>query len=417
MAETRCRVRSADRSSFRTTTRSANAGIRHPVSTCVPTTRSYGSATRRAPTYRYPSIRIVQLECTASWQEGSSNYMVGRFTHKSIKSDEEGYRCFVYEATPEGFNVAQSADATCNGLYTATGGPVSMRLRKDSYPSPMCSFPSWMTSLGKWRTLQGHDEFIVGNDGGIVTTFNSRHRVERSDRCIEVQSHSDNMTTLVAFTIKGCHRGYKCYKIHKRGQQIIEIESGFLVHSVEGACKDENFVSRDHFETLVPATPLTPESCPHGGRYEIMETTTDVICSNRKSTASFGCENQNEITVEHLCEGNSINDVELQVVKDIYDCHGYWEEDGVHYLVASDKNSATICMVFSHEDGAMRIANHLTSCERPSTRYLDKVTEFSVTSLGQCYSSSAGGFPGGGGWQALLLIVGSLLLTAASARL
>lgn len=331
----------------------------------------------------------VQLECTATWQEGSSNYLVGRFSHKSIMSDEESYRCFVYEATPEGFNVAQSADATCNGLYTATGGPVSMHLRKDSYPSAMCSFPLWMTSVKKWRPLQDHYKFVIDATGGIISKINNHHKIMHTDRCIDIKSQSDNMTTFVTFTIEGCRHGYKCFKVHRRNEQIIEIQYGNIADSASAACKVDKFDDGEAFETLVHASSLREESCPQGGRYKIIETTTSEICSNRKSTANFGCDDPNKITVSHICEANNINDVALQIVKEIYNCHGHWAEDGVQYLIASDKNEATSCMVFSKEDGVIRISNHLTSCERTPSKYLNRVTEFSITSIGQCHSSSA----------------------------
>jgi len=49
-------------------------------------------------------------------------------------TDEDRYRCFVYERNahdhPVTFRVAQSGDATCNGLLSATEGSRTMKLTK-----------------------------------------------------------------------------------------------------------------------------------------------------------------------------------------------------------------------------------------------------------------------------------------------
>lgn len=56
--------------------------------------------------------------------------------HIHALSNEDRYRCFVYEkVTPDSledvdYRVAQSGDATCNGLFSATEGSRTMILRK-----------------------------------------------------------------------------------------------------------------------------------------------------------------------------------------------------------------------------------------------------------------------------------------------
>jgi hypothetical protein len=90
----------------------------------------------------------------ATWKEGSARYLVGRLRHRHATSDEERYRCFVYEkaggepelqqqqvAAPRAshsgehvdFWVAQSGDATCNGLFNPLEGSRTLKLRKGTY--------------------------------------------------------------------------------------------------------------------------------------------------------------------------------------------------------------------------------------------------------------------------------------------
>lgn len=112
-------------------------------------------------------VSVEELECLATWKEGSSRYLVGRLHHGHASSNEDRYRCFVYEKAgqtvqgnlnraamgigaiehevalpagpvPEGsaevYRVAQSGDATCNGLFSPMEGSRTMTLRKGEFP-------------------------------------------------------------------------------------------------------------------------------------------------------------------------------------------------------------------------------------------------------------------------------------------
>ncbi|CAH1973989.1 unnamed protein product [Acanthoscelides obtectus] len=78
---------------------------------------------------------VEELECLAVWKEGSSRYLVGKLHHNHATSNEDRFRCFVYEKAAEGeddvdYRVAQSGDATCNGLFSATEGSRTMTLKR-----------------------------------------------------------------------------------------------------------------------------------------------------------------------------------------------------------------------------------------------------------------------------------------------
>lgn len=40
---------------------------------------------------------MEELECLATWKEGSLRYLVGKVHHNHATSNEDRYRCFVYE--------------------------------------------------------------------------------------------------------------------------------------------------------------------------------------------------------------------------------------------------------------------------------------------------------------------------------
>ena len=67
-----------------------------------------------------------ELQCLATWSEGSKNYLVAEMNRDHVYSDESKYRCFVYEKSGKGDNktvkMAQSLTATCNGLWSPVEG-------------------------------------------------------------------------------------------------------------------------------------------------------------------------------------------------------------------------------------------------------------------------------------------------------
>ena len=76
-----------------------------------------------------------KLECQAFWRDGSRHYMVGKIDHPHATSDEDKFRCFVYEYKnpihpSNGIFLAQSGDATCNGLFSPQEGSRTLKLKK-----------------------------------------------------------------------------------------------------------------------------------------------------------------------------------------------------------------------------------------------------------------------------------------------
>lgn len=133
-------------------------------------------------------LSVEELQCLATWKEGSSRYLVGKVHHSHASSNEERYRCFVYEKASLGtepeylhgddgvdFRVAQSGDATCNGLSSPLEGSRTMTLSKGTLRShgsesglgsglarpvsvtassqAKCRFPAWLTGSSQWHTL------------------------------------------------------------------------------------------------------------------------------------------------------------------------------------------------------------------------------------------------------------------------
>ena len=75
-----------------------------------------------------------ELQCIASWTEGSKKYLVAEMNREHVYSDESKYRCFVYEKTGKGDNktvkMAQSLSASCQGLWSPTEGYRTFDMKK-----------------------------------------------------------------------------------------------------------------------------------------------------------------------------------------------------------------------------------------------------------------------------------------------
>lgn len=96
---------------------------------------------------------------------------MGRMDHRSAKTDEDKFRCFVFERSkhsPDSYNIAQSGDATCDGLSSATEGSRTMKL--SPYPSveASCSFPSWLIGPKHWKTLDGSEIYDFSKESSFT---------------------------------------------------------------------------------------------------------------------------------------------------------------------------------------------------------------------------------------------------------
>ncbi|XP_014666644.1 PREDICTED: uncharacterized protein LOC106808432 [Priapulus caudatus] len=241
-----------------------------------------------------------QLECLATWQEGSRNYLVGRRSSRNILTDEESFRCFMYRSTEKGFAVAQSADAKCRGLESSS---YSLELQTRSYPPAACFLPSWMTAFGEWQTLDGRHGYQLNENrlSGFRKLIVRNGRVLHADSCLEIRNETNAGAILLSFTLEGCRNGYMCHKIYNRAHQILEIESGLLTADKADAC-DESSFTNSHLETLLPVSSLADSECPHRGRYALSSMRDEVNCEDAESTLDFGCLDGHTITIKQACD-------------------------------------------------------------------------------------------------------------------
>ncbi|XP_054289562.1 uncharacterized protein LOC129004892 [Macrosteles quadrilineatus] len=256
---------------------------------------------------------VEELECLATWKEGSSRYLVGKVVplhHTHSTSNEDSYRCFVYEkmsgqgqsamqlygedpefprpkADDVEYRVAQSGDATCNGLFSPMEGSRTMTLKKVT-ASQKCKFPMWLTQHHQWYTLDYRSSYkfhhrnttlhisntslgSLPSEGPVVQQQLSAYDKEQEVRvvCSEILQANSEVAYIITHYTVGCQNGYMCMMFHKRDAHIIEVQSGGFTRRPEDACNsgyfDRNTIP---FITLVTENPET-KKCPHFGRFSV----------------------------------------------------------------------------------------------------------------------------------------------------
>ncbi|XP_029678796.1 uncharacterized protein LOC115244919 [Formica exsecta] len=292
---------------------------------------------------------VEELECLATWKEGSSRYLVGRLHHGHASSNEDRYRCFVYEKAgqtvqgnlnraamgmgamdhevalpggpvPEGsaevYRVAQSGDATCNGLFSPMEGSRTMTLRKVSSPGE-CRFPNWLTGHSSggltWHTLDLGRSYTFhprnaslhvarpnatssSSEGG---SMDLQYVPGPEDQDVKILCNSIKqsngaqtmtMTMLVAHFTVGCRSGFMCMTFYRRDGHVIELQTGSAVSRPEEACSPPHFLQHSMpFLTLVTSSP-EPRTCPYLGKF----TVTDVNRNQRNTRESRRGQHQQE---------------------------------------------------------------------------------------------------------------------------
>ncbi|XP_046400399.1 uncharacterized protein LOC124166762 [Ischnura elegans] len=376
---------------------------------------------------------VEELLCLATWKEGSSRYLVGKVHHNHATSNEDRYRCFVYEKAPINpplsplppaspgvtmvpsettvdFRVAQSGDATCNGLFSPMEGSRTMALRKA--PSPIkCPFPPWLTAHARWHTLDYRRSYQFharnttlrisnastpddtappppfppppppavgsgtdgGDRGGAHHRGNGAHHRGRHQQslqqvsasplsspqdaemrvvCSEAVEVTGDVARLVTHVTMGCHSGYVCMTFYKRDSHVIEVQTGSYTHRPEEACQPSHFdeVSLP-FVTLVTASP-EPRECPHMGRFSVTGLRRGRGVRRRRNA----CDEEEDFTSLAVGCGSSDtmefrSDCTRSDVISAYSCHGRWEDNGTHFLITtplsrSSHGARRLCFIY-----------------------------------------------------------------------
>ncbi|XP_069162756.1 uncharacterized protein [Procambarus clarkii] len=373
-----------------------------------------------------------ELVCLAAWKEGSNRYLVGKSEHPLAMSDEDRYQCFVYKSwdnnTASGIMMAQSGDATCNGLYSVTGGSMTLVLRRVDTSGSKCRFPVWSNGP-KWRSLDGHTTLDVNRHNSTLKLTSHAHSGPVTHACLEPFAHTKHSATYVTRVIYGCTSGYQCVHMLARDDHVLEIIMGKVTPVAVAACSPQYFdISSNNFTTFVRST-AESRQCPGTGRYEVVgggSVGVDIRASAVASTSRSGggggggsvagggglgvpggggsggelipghhsseCEDLPYTSLSVGCSTTDTLVISNRCSSAEYSCHGWWEEGGRQYLVVtpisrSSKGFRHLCLVLDHGSGVLSLASSTLSCGRDLTPGLHGHIALNTTSVGGCRSS------------------------------
>ncbi|XP_055698220.1 uncharacterized protein LOC129798843 isoform X2 [Phlebotomus papatasi] len=220
---------------------------------------------------------VEELTCLATWKDGNSRYLVGLVSHHHATSNEERYRCFVYEKTPTGmglsskdaaYKLAQSGDATCNGLDSAEVGSRIMTLRK-APPAERCDFPAWFKGPKHWHALQGNVGYTFHQSDGSMHITRQSGAMETRALCEQINKQTPTEMMAVVHYTTGCQSGFMCMMFYRRDTHVAEIQMGSAASRVEDACAPDHFdINKLPYITLLAINPES-EICPLEGLYPI----------------------------------------------------------------------------------------------------------------------------------------------------
>ncbi|VVC27833.1 Hypothetical protein CINCED_3A022922 [Cinara cedri] len=364
---------------------------------------------------------VEELVCMASWKDGSTKYMIGKLELSPTSSDEDKYRCFVVGKSNGGqFEMAQSGDATCNGMSSPTDGSRTMKFtRVESHhhhgPGSGCRYPPWLTEHHTWHSLNhGHVYHFSPRNGTLrksIPGAGPDHDIRAA--CFKEINVTDTRATIVTHYTIGCQSGYTCMRFYRRDSQVVEIQEGENpVENSDEACRPDNFHSQLlTYSTLVPPLPKGVE-CPFHGRYEISSGLNAEDVGKALAASRPGSENNQDKPTpcdppgkQYLTIGcNSPDTMEFQSecgTKTVaaYTCYGHWknEKNGVDYVIStmqgrSTSNPRRYCFVMSQVNGiaqqTINIATILESCHLHTLSGIPRWT-FNITHQGPCSSESS----------------------------
>ncbi|XP_028900344.2 uncharacterized protein LOC105218720 isoform X2 [Zeugodacus cucurbitae] len=224
---------------------------------------------------------VEELTCLATWKDGNSRYLVGLVSHHHAISNEERYRCFVYEkissllgglstvsAKDAEYKLAQSGDATCNGLDSAEVGSRIMSLRKPPI-TERCDFPAWFKGPRHWHVLMGNAVYNYHPNDGSVHIIKPNGFMETRALCEQINKQTATEMMAVVHYTTGCQSGFMCMMFYRRDTHVIEIQTGKQASRLEDACAPDHFdVNRMPYITLLASNP-DPQICPMEGLYNL----------------------------------------------------------------------------------------------------------------------------------------------------
>jgi len=306
-----------------------------------------------------------ELQCIATWAEGSKKYLVAEMNREHVYSDESKYRCFVYEKSGKGDNktvkMAQSLSASCDGLWSPTEGYRTFDMAKVSGPQSRCELPSWVTDHHSWASLDSSIQLHVNGGEKSFKLKNLQDVLHPEDShvsCHDIVKQEKNIVKFVTYVKSGCDSGFVCSLFSREAQHVMKVQFGHKARIPSEACSDLYF-SRSVIKSLLLVSKSTSEeplSCPLSGRYQISPGSPGMPlispmteCFSPSLHFVSGC-GSSSLTVEQQCSSHNTTKTE-------YSCIAHWSSVSqnsvrrTHVILSSGHNSQLLCLSYTESHG------------------------------------------------------------------
>ncbi|RZF42351.1 hypothetical protein LSTR_LSTR004159 [Laodelphax striatellus] len=353
---------------------------------------------------------LEEMVCLATWKDGNDRFLVARLEmeHKLAAQDEDKFRCFLYTRNGNGeYKVAQSGDATCNGLQSTNDGSKTMVLTPKESQHERCKFPAWVVNHHQWHSLDFAHAYHFLHRNATLRVTGADGETHSRLVCHKIHSNtSSHQVSIVALITTGCENGYICMIFYQRDAHVIQVYRSTRRSQDENeACNPEYFdgVTSTNPVTLVTSS-LKPMHCPNPGRFSITASmkppqaqpvTTEVEDSDGKKPSQCQGEKPAYTSVAIGCsEPSDMMEFYSSCPEEPskgYNCHGSWTENLTSYLVVSPASRKSTdakhyCFVFIQKQGQMSLHRVATSCSPPQH---PTPWSFNITNPGKCTESSA----------------------------
>ncbi|XP_022186268.2 uncharacterized protein LOC111045223 isoform X2 [Nilaparvata lugens] len=353
---------------------------------------------------------LEEMVCLATWKDGSDRFLVAKLEmeHKLAAPDEDKYRCFLYERKFNGeYDVAQSGDATCNGLQSTRDGSKTMTLSRKDSQHERCKFPAWVVNHHQWRSLDFAHTYHFSHRNATLRVSETDGEIHSRLVCHRIHSNAtSHQVSIVAHITTGCDNGYICMIFYQRDAHVIQVYRSTRKSQDEyEACNPEYFdVSTPTNPVTLVTTSLKPMHCPNPGRFtiqasvqqphaepvqeevQVSDTTNPSQCQGEMpayTSVAIGCTEPSDVMQFYSsCPEEPSKG---------YICHGSWTENLTSYLVVSPASRKSTdakhyCFVFIQKPGEMSLHRVATSCFPPAhpTQW-----SYNITNPGKCSESSA----------------------------
>ena len=222
--------------------------------------------------------------------------------------------------------MSQSSEASCYGSLTSpTQGFLTFQINNVKQ-SKGTLFPRWTFDLNRMLSFDFGQLYTFNDDHTELTVSNYSYTSGNTTllskiTVMEIVEAGADQVKMVLKTLTGCEQMYTCSVLHRRTDNILELEQGLPTRVLMATCADSNFRPDGyrHVHTLLLNERLDSEPCDHGGGH-MVSGDNGVMGVHNVTSLKLGNQTQ-------LCDERAFNRLEIgcsseELVQFIKDCSG-----------------------------------------------------------------------------------------------